>query len=123
VKNASSTPMLLFALVSRNLIPYSSSHKKRKNTSQRLALLFCHDFLLQHVALVAHEDLVDALGRMLLNITNPVSDVIEASVVRHVVGQEDAHGAAVVGRRNRSESFLTSRILFILILKKPRFAA
>jgi hypothetical protein len=96
-----------------SILIYTQSINPRQHTSQRLPLFFRNHLFLQHITLVPHEDLVDAFSRMLLNITDPVSDIVEASIVGYVVRQEDSHGAAVVGGRDCSESFLTGRILIL----------
>lgn len=55
-------------------------------------------------------DLVDVVGSMLLYLPDPVSDVVEALLVRDVVDQENPHRPAVVGCRDRPETLLPSRI-------------
>lgn len=103
---------------------------------QRLALLRAHRPLLLPVALVADQDLVDALGGVLLHVCEPGPDIcvsftpvsfrapnltgcrrarwrertVERPLVRHIVYQQDAHGAPVIGRRDGAEAFLTRRI-------------
>jgi hypothetical protein len=54
--------------------------------------------------------LVDVIGSMLLYLPDPVSDVVEALLVRDVVDQENPHRPAVVGCRDRPETLLPSRI-------------
>lgn len=34
---------------------------------------------------------------MLLNVAHPIPDVVEGSLVRHIIHQQDAHGSSVVG--------------------------
>ena len=43
---------------------------------------------------------------MLFNVPDPVLDVVEALLVGDVVNEHDAHGAAIVGRRDRAEPLL-----------------
>ena len=47
---------------------------------------------------------------MLLDVPDPVLDVVETLLVGDVVHKHDAHGAAVVGRRDRPEPLLTRRV-------------
>lgn len=54
--------------------------------------------------------LVDVVGSMLLNLPDPVSDVVEALLVRHIVDQENPHRPAVIGCRDRPETLLSSRV-------------
>ena len=59
-----------------------------------------------HVALVAQDHLLHVRGGVLLDVPDPVLDVVEALLVGDVVDEHDAHGAAVVGRRDRAEALL-----------------
>ena len=63
-----------------------------------------------HVALVAQDHLLDVGGGVLLDVSDPVLDVVEALLVRDVVDEHDAHGAPVVGRGDRPEPLLTRRV-------------
>lgn len=47
---------------------------------------------------------------MLLDVSDPVLNVLERLLVGHVVHEHDAHGAAVVGGGDRSEPLLTGRV-------------
>ena len=47
---------------------------------------------------------------MLLDVPDPVLDIVETLLVGDVVHQHDAHGAAVVGSRDRPEPLLTRRV-------------
>jgi len=69
-----------------------------------------HNLLRQHIALVADQNLVDVVRCVLLNVADPVANVLEALLVGHVVDEQDAHGAAVVRGRDRAEALLASRI-------------
>jgi hypothetical protein len=53
-------------------------------------------FLVCHIALVAHQQLVDALGRISVNLLQPLLHVVERVHVRDVVHDTDAMCAAVV---------------------------
>ena len=52
--------------------------------------------LVRHIALVPHEQLVDALGGVPVNLLQPLLDVVEAVHVGDVVDDADTVGAAVV---------------------------
>ena len=47
---------------------------------------------------------------MLLDVPDPVLDVVEALLIGDVVHQHDAHGAAVVGRGDGPEPLLSRRV-------------
>lgn len=66
--------------------------------------------LVRHIALVADEQLVDALGGVPVNFLQPLLDVVEAVHVGDVVDDADAVGTAVIGRRDCPESFLAGGI-------------
>ena len=68
------------------------------------------NLLVRHIALVAHEQLVDALGGVPVDLLQPLLDVIEAVHVGDVVDNADAVGTAVVGRCDRAEPFLAGGI-------------
>ncbi len=44
--------------------------------------------------------LVDIISRMLLNLANPITDVVERLLVCHIVYEQDTHRAAVICRGN-----------------------
>ncbi len=47
---------------------------------------------------------------MLLNVPDPVLDVVEALLVGDVVYQHDSHRASIVGSRDGAEALLACRI-------------
>lgn len=49
-------------------------------------------------------------GRVLLDILQPVGDVVEGLQICDVVQQQDAHRAPVVGGGERSEALLTGGV-------------
>lgn len=69
-----------------------------------------HNLLVLHIALVADEQLVDALGGVSIDLLKPLLDIVERVHVRHIVHDTDAVGATVVGRCDGAESFLTSSV-------------
>lgn len=71
--------------------------------------VFHHLFVL-HIALVTHEQLVDAFGCVAVNFLKPLLDIIERVHVSHIVNNADAMGATVVRRSNRAETLLASRV-------------
>ena len=75
-----------------------------------LAPLLADDPPVLHVALVAEDHPLHVLVGVLVDVAEPLGDVVEALGVGDVVHQHDAHGAAVVGRRDRPEPLLTRRV-------------
>ncbi len=68
------------------------------------------DLLVRHIALVAHQQLVDALGGISVDLLQPLLHVVEAVHVGDIVDNADAMSTSVVRRGNSSESFLTGRV-------------
>lgn len=66
--------------------------------------------LVLHIALVADEQLVDALGGISVNFLKPLLDVVEGVHVGDIVHNADAVSATVVGRCDGAESFLASSV-------------
>ena len=50
-----------------------------------------------HIALVSHEQLVDALCSITVNFLKPLLDVVERVHVGHIVNNADTVGATIVG--------------------------
>jgi len=50
------------------------------------------------------------VGRVLLDVADPIPNVEERLFVRYVVYEQDAHRAAVVRRRDRAEALLPRRV-------------
>ena len=69
-----------------------------------------HDLLVRHIALVAYEQLVDALGGISVDLLQPLLDVVERIHVCDIVDDADAVGATVVGRGDGSETLLAGGI-------------
>ncbi len=69
-----------------------------------------NDLLVRHIALVADEELVDALGGVAVDLLQPLLDVVEAVHIGHIVDDADAVGTAVVGRGDGAEPFLAGGI-------------
>lgn len=68
------------------------------------------NLLVGHIALVADEQLVDALGGVSVNLLKPLLDVVEGVHVGDIVDDADAVGAAVVGRGDGAETLLAGGI-------------
>ena len=68
-----------------------------------LAPLLADDPPVLHVALVAEDHPLHVLVGVLVDVAQPLGDVVEALGVGDVVHQHDAHGAAVVARGDRVE--------------------
>ena len=66
-----------------------------------------------HVALVAEDHLLHVGRCVLLDVSDPVLDVVEALLVRDVVHQHDAHGAPVVGGGDGPEPLLSRRVPYL----------
>lgn len=69
-----------------------------------------NDLLVDQVRLVANEQLVDALAGVPIDFQHPRLDIVECFLVRHVVHDNDAVGAAVVGRGDGAETLLPGRV-------------
>ena len=63
-----------------------------------------------HVALVAKDHLLHVGAGVLLNVPDPVLDVVEALLVGDVVDEHDAHRPAVVGRGDGAEPLLPGSV-------------
>ena len=63
-----------------------------------------------HVTLISQNHLLHIRARMLLNVPDPVLDVVEALLVGDVVDEHDAHRATVVGRGDRAEPLLPGSV-------------
>lgn len=69
-----------------------------------------NNLLVGHIALVADEKLVDALGGVTVNLLKPLLHVVEGVHIRDIVDNADAVGATVVGRGDGTETFLAGGI-------------
>lgn len=69
-----------------------------------------NDLLVGHITLVAHEELVDTLGGVAVDLLKPLLDVVEGVHIRDIVDNADTVGAAVVGRGDGTEAFLAGSI-------------
>lgn len=62
------------------------------------------------VILVGHEDFTYTTAGMLVNLLQPVLDVVECCFLRAVIHQYDSHCSLIIRLRDCSESFLPCRI-------------
>lgn len=69
-----------------------------------------HNLLVLHITLVADKEFIDSFGGVAVNFLQPLLDVVERVHVCHIVNDTNAVGTAIVGRRDRSESFLACSI-------------
>lgn len=74
------------------------------------------DLLVRHVALVAHEKLVDTLRSVAVNLLQPLLHVVEAVHVGDIVDDADAMSAAVVGGGDGAEALLAGCVPLPFVL-------
>jgi len=75
-----------------------------------LPLLRADDAFVFEIALVTDQQLVHILGRVAINLVEPLLHVLEAFVVCHVVDYDNTVCTAVVGRGNGPETLLAGGI-------------
>ena len=63
-----------------------------------------------HISFVCDENLADIWECVLVNLAEPVGNVIESVFFGAIVHEEYAHGSFVVGLRDSSKSFLAGSI-------------
>lgn len=85
-----------------------------------LASRVINDSLIGHIALVAYEELVDALGRIAIDLSEPLLDILEGLLIGNVVHNADAVCAAVVGGCDSAETLLSGGIPLRCVSLCPR---
>ena len=65
-----------------------------------------HHLLVRHIRLVAHKQLIDALGGVSVNLLQPLLHIVEGVHVRDIVHDADAMCTTVVRGGDCSEAFL-----------------
>ena len=65
------------------------------------------------VALISDQNADDVVGGVLLDLLNPVTNVIERALVGAVVGKDDTHGALVVGLSDGAEALLSGGVPYL----------
>ena len=66
-----------------------------------------HDLLGGEIALVPHQQFVDALAGVPVDLLQPLLHVVEGLLVRHVVHHDDTVGAAIVARKGEQRSLVS----------------
>jgi hypothetical protein len=77
-----------------------------KRVGKLFALFRRYNTLGREIALVADQELVNVFRRISVNFVQPLLNIVEGFGVGHVVNDNNAVRAAVVGRRNRTKAFL-----------------
>ena len=79
---------------------------------RRSYLRYCvlDDLLIRHIALVADQQLVDALCSLAVDLLQPLLHVVEAVHIGNIVHDTNTVGTAVVRRCNGAETLLASSI-------------
>ena len=72
--------------------------------------LICDLSLILHLALVTDHIYADVLGRMLLHLAEPLRQVGECVLARHVICEEHAVSSSVKDARHRLERLLARRV-------------
>jgi len=84
----------------------------QERNPETVGKFLCHgvldDLLVCHIALVSHEELVDTLRRVAIDLLQPLFNVVEGIHVSHIKDYTDSMCTSVVGRSNGPESFLPS---------------
>ena len=75
-----------------------------------LSYSILNNLLVRHIGLVADQQLVDALGRISIDLLQPLLHVVERIHIGDIVDDADTVGATVVRGGNGSESLLTGGI-------------
>jgi len=94
---------------------------------QLLSALFRNLSPVVHVALVAEDHLLHVGAGVLLNVPDPVLDIVKGLLVGDVVHQHNAHGSSVVGRGDGPEPLLAGGVpdleldLLTVQLNRPDF--
>lgn len=94
----------------RRVLRTCLQHRDAQLVRKLLGDSILDDLLADQIALVADEELVDALARVPVNLLQPLLDVGERVGVRDVVDDDDAVRAAVVGRGDGAEPLLSCRV-------------
>jgi hypothetical protein len=81
-----------------------------KNYTTHLCYGILDNLLVRHIGLVAHQQLVDALGSVSVNLLQPLLHVVERVHIGDIVDDADTVGAAVVRGCDGSETLLAGGI-------------
>ena len=92
----------------------TSQHVCEVEGTEKKKTDLCHgvldDLLVGHIALVADEELVNTLGRVAVDLLEPLLDVVERVHVGDIVDDTDPVGATVVGGGDGAEALLAGGI-------------
>jgi len=91
----------------RRILGRSFQHGHSNTLGKVLGHIIIDHLLGRQIALVAHEEFVDPLAGIAINLLKPLLDVGEGVGVGYVVDDNDAVRAAVVRRGDGAESLLT----------------
>ena len=69
-----------------------------------------NNFLVFHIALVSHKQLVDTLGRITVNFLEPLLYIVERIHVGNIIYNADTMSATVIRRCDGSESLLAGSV-------------
>ena len=88
--------------------PTGSSDGQPSEVHPYLCHSIFHNLLIRHITLITHQQLIYALGRVTVNLLQPLLDIVEGVHISDVVDNADAVGATVVRGRDCSEALLAS---------------
>jgi len=71
------------------------------------ALLRRNNTLARQIGLITNEKLIDVLGRVSINLVQPLFNIVEGFLVGNIIDDDNSVSAAVVRRCNGAESFLS----------------
>mmetsp|Transcript_24079 Transcript_24079/g.75448 ORF Transcript_24079/g.75448 Transcript_24079/m.75448 type:complete len:263 (+) Transcript_24079:560-1348(+) len=77
---------------------------------KRLSSLIVHHLLRREIALVPHQELVHVLVGVAVDLVEPLLDVVEALLVRHIIHHNNAVSPAVVAAGDCAEALLPGSI-------------
>jgi hypothetical protein len=92
-----------------------TAHIQGLDASAYLCYGVLDDLLVRHIGLVAHQQLVDALGSVSVNLLQPLLHVVERVHVGNIVDDTDAVGAAVVRGCDGAEALLACGVPLLLL--------
>ena len=86
------------------------TRKKNQPKWYYLCLIGLDHLLIDHIALVAYQQLAHTFSSISFNLLHPLLDVVERILICHIVDNNDTMGASVVRRGDSTETFLASCI-------------
>ena len=64
--------------------------------SERLSFLRRHDLFIDHIALIADENLIDVDIGVLIDLGNPIAKVLNTPAIRHVIDEQNTLSTTAV---------------------------